>query len=79
MISTDAIQVDFLSSLTIINEESSLKIINKGSLLMIVSETTIFIKTTILKNDCFSKKKKTFTSLVSPNKICAHGLKQKYE
>ena len=36
MISTDALQVDFLSSLTIINEGLSLTIVN---------ETTSFIKT----------------------------------
>ena len=44
MISTDAFQVGFLSSLTIVNEGLSLTIVNK---------TTSFIKTIILKNDRF--------------------------
>jgi len=44
MISTDALQVGFLSLLTIVNEGLSLTIVNK---------TTSFIKTIILKNDRF--------------------------
>ena len=53
MISTDAFQVGFLSSLTIVNEGLSLTIVNK---------TTSFIKTIILKNDRFKNDhlKKTF-------------------
>ena len=51
MISTDALQVGFLSSLTIINEGLSLTIVNEGSSLTIVNETTNFIKTTIFKNE----------------------------
>ena len=38
MISTDALQVGFLSLLTIVNEESSLTIVNEGSSLTIVNE-----------------------------------------
>ena len=68
MISTDALQVWFLSSLTIINEGvivnegssltivnegSSLTIANEGLSLMIDNETTNFIKTSVLKNDRF--------------------------
>ena len=44
MISTDALQVGFLSSLTIVNEGSLLTIVNEGSSLTIVNEMTIFIK-----------------------------------
>ena len=62
MISTDALQVGFLSSLTIVNEllsltivneGPSLTIVNEGSSLTIVNETTNFIKTIVLKNDHF--------------------------
>jgi len=58
MISTDALQVGFLSSLMIINEGSSLTIVNEGlsltivnegSSLTIVNETTNFIKQSFLK------------------------------
>ena len=38
MISADALQVGFLSSLTIVNEGSSLRIVNEGLSLMIVNE-----------------------------------------
>ena len=58
MIRTDAFQVGFLSSLTIFNKGSSLTIVNKGSLLTIVNETTIFIKTIVLKTTIF--KRRTF-------------------
>ena len=52
MISTDALQVGFLSSLTIVNEGSLLTIVYEGSsLTIIVNETTSFIKTIVLKND----------------------------
>ena len=57
------------SLLAIVNEGSSLTIVNEGSLLTIVNETTSFIKTIILKNDCFSKrpfKKK----LLGPRNLC---------
>ena len=64
MIRTDAFQVGFLSSLTIVNEGSSLTIVNKGPLLTIVNETTIFIKTIVLKTTIFEKRtfKKTIVS-----------------
>ena len=45
MISTDALQVGFLSSLTIVNERLSLTIVNE----------TIVLKTTIFKNEPFKK------------------------
>ena len=44
MISADALQVGFLSSLMIVNKGSTLTIVNKVSSLTIVNETTIFIK-----------------------------------
>ena len=59
MISSDDLQVGFLSSLTIVNEGLSLTIDNEGSSLTIVNETTnfiktnIFFKTSVLKNDRF--------------------------
>ena len=70
MISTDVLQVGFLSSLTkgsslpIVNEELSLMIVNEGSSLTIVNETTNFIKTIVLKRTIFKKRtfKKTIVS-----------------
>ena len=64
MISTDALQVGFLTSFTIVNEGVvvndifneglSLTIVNDNpSLLTIVNETTNFKKTIVLKNDRF--------------------------
>ena len=50
MISTDALQVGFLSSLTIVNERV---VVNEGPSLTIVNETKNFIKTSVLKNDRF--------------------------
>ena len=50
MISTDALQVSFLSSLTIANEGTSLTIVNEGTSLTIFNEMsslTIFIKTIV--------------------------------
>ena len=47
IISTGAIQVGFLSLLTIVNEGSSLR---KGSSLTIVNEAMSFIKTTVFQN-----------------------------
>ena len=58
MISTDALQVGFLSSVTIVNEGLSLTIDKKGSSLTIVNETTYFIKPIVLKTTIF--KKRTF-------------------
>ena len=55
MISTDVLQVGFLSSLNIVNEGSTLTIVNE----------TIFLKTTIFwKKRSFLKKLKTLTSLI---------------
>ena len=54
MISTDAFQVSFLSSLTIVNKGSSLKIVNERLSLQIVNETTSFLKTVVFENDRFS-------------------------
>ena len=67
MISTDALQVGFLSlltivyegsSLTIVNKGLSLTIVNKGSSLTIVKEgsTTNFIKAIVLKNERIEKR-----------------------
>ena len=56
MISSDDLQVGFLSSLTIVNEGSSLTIVN---------ETTNFIKTTILKKTNFFKKRSFLKTIVS--------------
>ena len=60
MISTDALQVEFLSSLT---KGSSLTIVNEGSPLTIVNETRNFIKTIVLKNDRFKNVVLKTTSL----------------
>ena len=56
MISTDALHVGFLSSLTIVNKGLSLMIVNEGSSLTTIKETTNFIKTIILKNNSFQKR-----------------------
>ena len=57
MVSTDALQVGFLSSLTIVNEGSSLTIVNETTnfIKTIVLKTTIFKKTNILKKRSFLK------------------------
>ena len=55
MISTYALHVGFLSSLTIVNEGVVKTIVNEGSSSTIVIKTTIFIKTIVLKNDHFKK------------------------
>ena len=62
MISTDALQVGFLSLLTIVNEGLSLTIVNEESSLKIVIEGSsltkrwIFLKNYRFKNDHFLKK-----------------------
>ena len=64
MIFTDAFQVGFLSSLTIINEGSSITIVHEWSLLTIInngSSSTIVNETTsFIKNDRFEKRKFRF-------------------
>ena len=47
MISTDALQVGFLSSLTIVNEGVVVNNFNEGLSLTIVNETKNFIKTVV--------------------------------
>ena len=67
MISTDALQVGFLSSLTIVNEGvvvnegSSLTIVNEFPSLTIVNKTTNFIKTNFLKKRSFLKTTVSFS------------------
>ena len=62
MISTDALQVGFLSLLTIVNEGLSLTIVNEESSLKIVIEGSsltkrwFFLKNYRFKNDHFLKK-----------------------
>ena len=60
MISTDAFQVGFLSSLTIVNEESSLTIVNKGLYSTIVNEYSYVV---FITKRSFFNKMKTLTSV----------------